>query len=1177
MKIKDMQVDGFGVWKNLSVDDLTEEMTVFYGRNEAGKTTLMQFVRSVLYGYDEERRKRYIPPVYGGTAGGSLLVESNQGDVEVTRHVDPSRAHAEEGNLEITWPDGKTAGRSHLNLLTAKVDEPTFNNVFALGLREIQELSMLNNTDAAEHLYKLTSGLDRVSLVDVMKDLRVRRESIWTSEVGRPSNISDHLTKQKKLRREIDELTANARRWSKVALKSTEIEDQLDRINERIETLERESRIVELAIQIRERWNARRLIDDQIKSIGALPDEREISIPSLDEVNREIAELNGKMDQNRRLREEISGEARALPINRMLWKNQSRIEALQEHEPWIQSLERQIAKKRNRLERVNGQLEGEVDSLASQFKSNRNSEVPEFGRSVIESLRSVARELKDEKDKLAAALNEREMAETELLHTSEELQQELVNRGCDRLIDSLDDSGKLVHRLRKRVEIEEQVETLETERQDLDHDIEQMMRDQIMSPRRIFWLGIVVVFGVVLLLGGVVFNLSIFADMEWLCAILGVACLLFAGGLKLTWDQNQRDELEGFQHQLDVVRQQLKRAYHERDELDRDLPTGISHHGSKLKDAETELLRLQDLVPLESKVKTLKKILDESGDKVSACEEGVASALNRWKTKLRLMNLPEDLSPNAVRDIAVRAEKISSINHKLRDYEEDLQAQKSELVTIASRIRNIVTEVGIEPGSKKPRPQLEQLTDALATERKLVDKRKDLADEYKRLRSKHAKQERQLEVLLGTKSRMLSKVGADSEEMYREFAMKHEQVKQLLVKRESLSEQIAAAISGQITESDIAEALETGSASALEKRWENIQHQNDENQTKKSELHQLRGEYSQEMKMLAEDKRLDEARLELNMIEQQIQRSIETWQTTAATCLILESIRDNYEADRQPETLKAASDYLSQLTGGKYNRIWTRLTENCLLVDNAEGESLAVEVLSRGTREAVYLGLRMALVAAYARRGAMLPLVLDDVLVNFDKTRMERAAETLRDFSERGYQVMMFTCHDHIRELFLDLNVEVRDLPSHLEIHETGAHVPPARRNPPEPVFVEPEPVYEPPRIEEPVYAEPPKPEPPPLHSRDPRPTMYVRQNELNDLERELRDELGAIPGELKDDHRTTEELYKPPIDHLSGRMNGGESPSDLTMEEVNDLLDETAIPSQSYYDQDNWDVQGAA
>ena len=72
MRITDIQVDGFGVWKDLSVSDLSDRMTVFFGRNEAGKTTLMQFMRTVFYGFSSDRRQRYLAPVSGKLAGGLL-------------------------------------------------------------------------------------------------------------------------------------------------------------------------------------------------------------------------------------------------------------------------------------------------------------------------------------------------------------------------------------------------------------------------------------------------------------------------------------------------------------------------------------------------------------------------------------------------------------------------------------------------------------------------------------------------------------------------------------------------------------------------------------------------------------------------------------------------------------------------------------------------------------------------------------------------------------------------------------------------------------------------------------------------------------------------------------------------------------------------------------------------
>ncbi len=148
-----------------------------------------------------------------------------------------------------------------------------------------------------------------------------------------------------------------------------------------------------------------------------------------------------------------------------------------------------------------------------------------------------------------------------------------------------------------------------------------------------------------------------------------------------------------------------------------------------------------------------------------------------------------------------------------------------------------------------------------------------------------------------------------------------------------------------------------------------------------------------------------------------------------ASCL-LEDVCGTFERERQPETLREASSFLTQLTNGKYTRIWTPLGTNQLKIDDGGGKSLPLEVLSRGTREAVFIALRLSLAAAYARRGVMLPLVLDDVLVNFDRDRAMHAAQTLKTFAELGHQVMMFTCHEHIVDIFHDIDVEVRMMPA---------------------------------------------------------------------------------------------------------------------------------------------------
>ena len=54
MKITSLKIERFGVWEDLNLPKISRGLNVFFGPNEAGKTTLMQFIRTCLYGGGDE-------------------------------------------------------------------------------------------------------------------------------------------------------------------------------------------------------------------------------------------------------------------------------------------------------------------------------------------------------------------------------------------------------------------------------------------------------------------------------------------------------------------------------------------------------------------------------------------------------------------------------------------------------------------------------------------------------------------------------------------------------------------------------------------------------------------------------------------------------------------------------------------------------------------------------------------------------------------------------------------------------------------------------------------------------------------------------------------------------------------------------------------------------------------
>ena len=72
--------------------------------------------------------------------------------------------------------------------------------------------------------------------------------------------------------------------------------------------------------------------------------------------------------------------------------------------------------------------------------------------------------------------------------------------------------------------------------------------------------------------------------------------------------------------------------------------------------------------------------------------------------------------------------------------------------------------------------------------------------------------------------------------------------------------------------------------------------------------------------------------------------------------------------------------------------------------------------MSLGTADQLYLALRLATLETYLDRREPLPLVVDDILIQFDNARASATLSALAELSRRT-QVLVFTHHEHLREL----------------------------------------------------------------------------------------------------------------------------------------------------------------
>lgn len=1029
MKITSLEVDGFGIWNGLKLDDFSDGLNVFCGPNEAGKTTLMQFIRSILYGFSPERR-RYFPPLQGGRPGGSLCLAGPDGQFEVSRHDNlekPGQAEI----VTLTSADGARQGEHLLKTLLSDVDEVLFNNVFTVGLRELQELGSLDDTEAAAMLFNLSVGLDSVPLVDVMRDLHASRNHILGAE-GQPSEVARLLAERDKIREGIEELGSLHRTYGRLESDRRQLGREVSRLEEEGNEVEHRLHIVQTAELIRSRWSRRAELDQRLAALGPVEKVPPRAIEQLDAVNTRLEEHNRQTAQLKSRFEELRREAKSLGLNDSLRRLGPRIEALAEQESWIETLQGRI-----------GQLEDEIlqreDDLASRRRelglADDQADLPVISTQTLASLRQPARALRQSRQEVEQIRGEGGLAETTARELSEQVEAGLAAWGEKSLTEAMNRQGSLVSQLRRRLQVDQRIDQMDKHQGEMEERSCYLIERQLLPVWMLAGMGLVFVAGAIPVLGLLFFS-SAFGSLGWPLAGLGLICCIAVVVAKFTIERSNARRLDACHKQIRMLQAQLEQARQEREELDKLLPAGEGLAAARLEAAEKQLAKLEQLVPIDSRRLAAAREADETQLHVKQAEQRLLAARKRWRESILSLELPGDLSPKQVRLLGAGRQEIADLRRRLELCNEERSQRDRELEGIATRIAQLAHQVDLDFDGQRPVETLHLLTAELADHQKRHERYQVFRDQARKVRRKRLRYETAAGNLRRRRRSLLQSVGAEDEPEFRRQAERFARAESLRADRAALQGEIDAAMAERCTVDDVAALLdanpddENTPDASLESRRERLQERRQTLVDKLRKRLERRGQLTQQVETLAQDRSPAEKQLELSIVQTRLKEAVHRWRVRAVACRMLDRIRDRYEHERQPETLRQASAYLDRLTLGRYGRVWTPLGEDVLRVDDARGNALPVEVLSRGTREQLFVALRLALADSFAQRGIDLPLVLDDVLVNFDVQRAQAAAGVLRDFAAAGHQVLVFTCHEHIAKLFEALGLQVNQLPA---------------------------------------------------------------------------------------------------------------------------------------------------
>jgi uncharacterized protein YhaN len=1056
MFIERIVAERFGGLSQVTIDRLGPGVQVLHGTNETGKTSLLEFVRAVFFGFEGLFRRGVLDPRV--PCAGRLFVRTGPERALVSierRHEGPQIAGltresyaddvvglgGDHGDLiEIADVDPRSEGNRHrlyLQDLVGGIDETAFTNVMAFGLDELHELRTLEPEGCGSRLYELASGLDRSKVARVLGHLRDAIARLDSADPAVSPIRALEARRQEALGR-LAALDAPAVAAGGLWAELAHLDAEIRGIEGRIKAALHDEAIVRGVLPLEALHEAWRRTSTRLAALEAAP----LVHPDRD-AWRYAARRHKRFERRATLRKKRRAKTarllRDLPAETAVWRHRTAVAALCEDLPRLERLAADVARAESHarlaarrfgeqvgiagLTRVVpiAPLTGDVDALPDVL-------LPEgfalsFGplsaraRECARASRAVA----DAKRAVAAARREHDETRGTVAGAGAAL-------GGLTIAEAIEQASDRVTSLRRRITAGEQLADLDRSLARLEQEVAASVEGQLIPIPWLVALGALFVTGTGMLLSGLLLPSEVTGSLAYALAALGLAGTGLASVTTWSLDRTAAARLDAARRQHEIATKQREELLAQCGQLDRKIPTdAINTLDRRLAVAQAELDRLEGLAAREGSVHLL-------GDKLTVAEQSLKRALEerraargRWRRALEHRGLPGTLSPREVRQIATHRHTLLTLDDDRRRLSEEARHKREELAAAGKRIDELMVECELVPEAT-PLENLQALQERLDAEKSAIRRRGALTRRLEAARRRHRHAVRQVKVAERAVREFFTRWGVATEQEFLarvDRRPEHEQAR----REAEMAETAWLDARRRTTEpADVDAWLADAHAIPLEQRLAEAVAATARHRAALAAAQDRRRSVAARVEAAANDRGTEGLQAELAIVEEQLGQQLDRRRLLERARMLLEETRAVVARDHQPPVLREASRWLARLTEGRYASITTAIDEARLEVHDSDGAAWNPERLSRGTREQVFLALRLALIRDLGRHDVSLPIVMDDALVNFDDARARLAARVLVEFiaeQAADRQLLVLTCHEHVARIF----------------HEAGAHV----------------------------------------------------------------------------------------------------------------------------------------
>jgi uncharacterized protein YhaN len=450
-----------------------------------------------------------------------------------------------------------------------------------------------------------------------------------------------------------------------------------------------------------------------------------------------------------------------------------------------------------------------------------------------------------------------------------------------------------------------------------------------------------------------------------------------------------------------------------------------------LVESEAVVDRVEDLVrqrlTLDTDIQTLEQGLESARLEQQEANEAFETWRGQWLAVVGDLGLGADALPAEVTEML---ENIRTLSGKLKEAENlririegisaDARAFREDVASVVARVAPELAELSAEESVTRLTTLLSETVKKDTRRQQLEQQIQEAQERIKAAEATRKTMTEQLDALCREAQCKEDSELEPAERRSGEFLTLRRRIETLEQELREIGEGVALAA----LEVEVAAA----NPDALPGEIEVLKIRIDEElEPQINELHVAKGEQQKELGLMDGSDAAAALADEAQSVLVKIRSNAEQYVKVKLASRILRNEIERYRQQHQGPLLERASEHFAVLTRDSFAGLradFNEKDEPVLVGMRPNDERVYVEGMSSGTRDQLYLALRLASLEKYMESAEPMPFIVDDILVHFDDARAQATLGVLAELA-RKTQIILFTHHRRLVEQAQALEVGV--------------------------------------------------------------------------------------------------------------------------------------------------------